>query len=800
MQRFKLVISLVFITVLGFAQNVNISGSVKAKLDQKPVKDALIMIQPSQQVINVKKDGTYSFQTNKGKNSIEVVKIGMQNEILNLNITKDTVINFSLLQESNDLKVVEIVKEKSTNGITRLKPVEGTVIYESKKNEVIVLDDFAANKSTNNARQLFAKVPGLNIWESDFAGLQLDIATRGLGPSRTANFNTRQNGYDMSADALGYPESYYMPASQAVEKIEVVRGAASLQYGPQFGGMLNFKLKEVTDTSLEVVAEQSIGSFGLLNSFVSIGGSKGKWNYYTYYQYREGDGWRDNSGFDSHTAFGKIGYQATKKLKFGFEYSFLNYVAQQPGGLTDDRFENEDLSISLRNRNWFSIDWNLFASTIDYEFSETSKLNIRTFGLLSNRKALGNLDQIGILDNPMAERTLISDEFANIGTEVRYLKEYKIKNKEGALATGYRYYRGLTERKQGLASADSTADFNFLNPDEPEEFDYDFPSENHALFAENLIYITKNLSLTTGFRLENIQTDAIGTWRYNRYDFAGNLLASTKNPDEKRNNRWVPLYGVGASYYLKENSQFYTNFSRNFRSITFSDLRVVNPNFQLDSLITDENGFNMDLGFRGEITSWLNVDISGFLMRYNNRIGQYEYPGSTTLFKTNIGDSRHLGVETFAEVDAIKLFSKEPRATKLALFVNYSYTNAVYVESEILSIKDKKVEYVPNQMIRSGINFKWKKFKATYQFSYLGDQYSDATNSEFNPNALTGVVPSYFVMDLAAEYCYKRFKLSSGINNLNNQRYFTRRAESYPGPGIIPATPRSFYIALAAKF
>ncbi len=208
----------------------------------------------------------------------------------------------------------------------------------------------------------------------------------------------------------------------------------------------------------------------------------------------------------------------------------------------------------------------------------------------------------------------------------------------------------------------------------------------------------------------------------------------------------------------------------------------------------------MDLGFRGEITSWLNVDISGFLMRYNNRIGQYEYPGSTTLFKTNIGDSRHLGVETFAEVDAIKLFSKEPRATKLSLFVNYSYTNAVYVESEILSIKDKKVEYVPNQMIRSGINFKWKKFKATYQFSYLGDQYSDATNSEFNPNALTGVVPSYFVMDLAAEYCYKRFKLSSGINNLNNQRYFTRRAESYPGPGIIPATPRSFYIALAAKF
>ncbi len=799
MKKYKLVILFLLGSFISIAQTIKVSGSVVSQLNKKPLEEVLIMVYPSQQIVNVNKNGNYSFSTNAGTQSLEVIKLGMQRKIINLKLTHDTIINFSLLPQTNDLKVVEIVKEKSTNGIKRLKAVEGTAIYESKKNEVIVLNDFAANKATNNARQLFAKVPGLNIWESDFAGLQLDIATRGLGPSRTANFNTRQNGYDMSADALGYPESYYMPASQAVEKIEVVRGAASLQYGPQFGGMLNFKLKEVTDTALEVVAEQSIGSFGLLNSFVSTGGTKGNWNYYTYYQYREGKGWRDNSGFDSHTAFGKIGYQASKKLKLGFEYSFLNYVAQQPGGLTDDRFNNEDLSISLRNRNWFSIDWNLFAQTIDFEFTEKSKLNIRTFGLISNRKALGNLDQIGILDNPMAPRTLISDAFANIGSEARFLHEYFIKNKEGAIVTGYRYYRGLTNRMQGLASADSTPDFNFINPEEPEEFDYKFPSENHAFFAENLIYLTKNLNLTTGFRLEHIRTDAIGSWRYNRYDFAGNLLASTKNFDEKRNNRWVPLYGVGASYYVKENTQFYSNFSRNFRSITFSDLRVVNPNFQLDSLISDENGYNMDVGFRGELLNWLNVDISGFLMRYNDRIGQYEFPGSTTLFKTNIGDSRHIGMETFAEIDAIKLVTKKPTIAKLALFINYSFTNAVYINSDITSIQDKRVEYVPNHMVRSGVNFKWRQLKATYQFSYLGNQYSDATNSEFNPNALTGIVPSYFVMDLAAEYSYKRLRLSSGINNLNNQRYFTRRAESYPGPGIIPATPRSFYIALAVK-
>ena len=87
---------------------------------------------------------------------------------------------------------------------------------------------------------------GLNIWESDGAGVQLGIGGRGLSPNRNSNFNTRQNGYDISADPLGYPESYYSPPLEAIERIEIVRGAASLQYGTQFGGMLNFKFKKGT--------------------------------------------------------------------------------------------------------------------------------------------------------------------------------------------------------------------------------------------------------------------------------------------------------------------------------------------------------------------------------------------------------------------------------------------------------------------------------------------------------------------------------------------------------------------------
>ena len=115
--------------------------------------------------------------------------------------------------------------------IKRMEDVEGTRIFAGKKNEVILIDVSMANLASNNARQIYNQIPGLNIYQNDDAGLQLNIGGRGLNPNRTANFNTRQNNYDISADALGYPESYYTPPPEGLEEIQILRGAASLQYG-----------------------------------------------------------------------------------------------------------------------------------------------------------------------------------------------------------------------------------------------------------------------------------------------------------------------------------------------------------------------------------------------------------------------------------------------------------------------------------------------------------------------------------------------------------------------------------------
>ena len=99
-------------------------------------------------------------------------------------------------------------------------------------------------------------------------------------------------------------------------------------------------------------------------------------------------------------------------------------------------------------------------------------------------------------------------------------------------------------------------------------------------------------------------------------------------------------------------------------------------------------------------------------------------------------------------------------------------------------------------IFRTGVTYKYNSFQISWQYSYTDSQYTDATNAEFTSNAVNGIVPAYTVMDLSAKYSHKFWRIETGINNLLDNVYFTRRASGYPGPGIIPAEPRSFYITL----
>ena len=111
------------------------------------------------------------------------------------------------------------------------------------------------------------------------------------------------------------------------------------------------------------------------------------------------------------------------------------------------------------------------------------------------------------------------------------------------------------------------------------------------------------------------------------------------------------------------------------------------------------------------------------------------------------------------------------------------------------------MEFVPDLNLKTGVRFGYDNFLASVQYSYLSEQFNDASNSPTSDiaNAVRGPIPAYDILDISASYRYKFLKLETGINNVLDKKYFTRRATGYPGPGIIPSSPRNYYVGLELK-
>ncbi len=710
------------------------------------------------------------------------------------NVLKDTL--------KSELSEVVVRDKASSMSIMKLKNVEADAIYAGKKSEVILLSEMNVNLASNNARQIFSKVAGLNIFENDGAGLQLGIGGRGLNPNRVSNFNTRQNGYDISADALGYPESYYTPPADLIDRIEVVRGAASLQYGTQFGGFINFKLKSADQSkSFSIEQKNTIASFNLFTNTTSFSINKNKWSTFQFYQFKRGDGWRENSGFNQHTYFANIEYKINQKSKLKFEQTYMHYLAQQAGGLTDAQFISNPKA-SYRSRNWFKVNWSLSALIYEHSFNSSWRLNSKTFVLNASREALGILGFINRVD-PMTERDYWVDRYNNIGHETRIIHTFFLNKRPSTFLIGTRYYQGHTARKQGLANRNSTgnkSDFNFINPDALDYSSYTFPSKNISVFSEFIIPITNSINITPGIRYEYISTNAEGYYNEIQRNLAGTIIYKNRVDENRNSDRQFILAGIGVSKKLNEFDELYLNISQNYRSINFNDMRVANPNFVVDPNLKDEKGYSVDIGFRGNREAKLYYDVTAFLITYEDRIGTILKSDTQSFqiyrYRTNLSNSRNVGIESLVETDLMKWLSNEKHALILRTYLNIAHIRSNYINAKDKSVEGNKVEYVPEWNIKLGLQTKYKDFSASIQYSYLTEQFSDASNAIQTSNAVSGIIPAYDVLDFSADYKYKRLKITAGVNNVLNAIYFTRRAEGYPGPGIIVSDPRSYYIGL----
>lgn len=685
-----------------------------------------------------------------------------------------------------------LVKE---NRSKHLPDVSGTNVFAGKRTFVILPDAGKANLANNSVRMLFAQVPGVNVWEMDGAGLQVNIGTRGTDTHRSIETNMRQNGYNTNSDIFGYPEDHYTVPFEAVKQIQIVRGSAALQFGSQFGGMVNYQLKDADPGKpLTIESDQTAGSNGFFNSFNAVGGTLGKWSYYAYYDNRSGDGWRPDAAFSYQSYYANLKYQFNSKGSIALQFSRMNYRQQIAGGLTDAQFEANNRQ-STRFRNFFNPEINIPALLFNYNLSNRTKIEVTSHALIGQRNSVQFIanpnvaDTVNTKTNNYNPRQVDRDYYYSFTTEARILHQYQLGDLTSTFAAGVRYFTEHTQRRQ--KGTGTTGDDFDLSLVKPYGIDLHLNTLNYAAFGENIFQITKRFSITPGARFETIDTKMNG------------VITNATVPVSYKADRNFPLFGTGLQYQVSNSTQLYGNFSQAYRPYIYASVTPADQLTQIDPNIKDSKGYSADAGYRGNIKNILNFDIDAYYVRYNNRAGSLTEVNSsnqTYLYLTNIGDVVAKGIESYESVSLLRSFD-DNSVNDLRLFNSLSYDHARYVTGLVnvngknTNLTGNQAEGTPTWIERAGLSFLGPHVTTTLQYSYVGKNYSDANNTVFNATGASGVVPAYHVFDWAFTYRFaQHYHLSANVNNLANAKYFTRRINMYPGPGILPADGRTFSI------
>lgn len=696
-----------------------------------------------------------------------------------------------------EVRVVAEAESDETIQAPYLPPVQGTRIYSGKKTSVIDLDEFP-RITNNNYRQALAKTPGLYLSEETTP--LLSIGYRGLDPGRVQFTQVLKDGIPIHADQFGYPEAYYTPPLDTVDRLEFLRGGAALLYGPQPGGALNYITHQPrTDRPFSFGTTNTFGSDNYYANFTYVDGTSGRLGYYGYYNHRESDGFREaNSGFMLDAAHLKLVLDANSSSRWILTLEAYEEEHGEPGGLTLATGPgavnyNTNRDGTSRFYDVFELERSFASLAWEKDFSDATRLTVTGWGGYYSRfSARQRGGGFGTLPTgPQANSTTVEHQkFYTAGLEARLRHDYELWGGKHTIAGGIQAYhtdspredrRGQTASDRGgVVRADSDREIFYL-----------------PLFMENRFHWGR-LSIVPGIRIENFWQ---GVKENVNADKPAGMLA---DEDE---HEVVPLFGLGIAYEIAPKIDLYGNLSQSYRPKIFTQAVPTGGTTLIPQNLEESKAVQYELGFRGTPRDWISWDLSAFLLDFDDQIG---LDGRTNTL-ANVGRAKHYGVEVAAELDLIGLFDRgavissrptnketetAPAAKSLGeRFGSLSlYANATLLDAEFVRgpFDGKTPRFAPDHLVRAGVIYRLRdRCKLALLGTFVGDSFADDANTQER------FVPAYTVWDLTAEVkIYKEISINAGINNLFDEDYYARIANT----GIDPAAGRNFYGGFSVKF
>lgn len=750
-------------------------------------------------------------------------------------------------------------KEKWSKGTISVIGKRKTDLKRIPGSATVIEKEFLDQVKPVDSMEVLRRVPGASIRYQD-TGLILNIGFRGVNNDLGRKVLILEDGIFTSLNPYSAPEQYYTPNIDRMERIEVVKGSGAILFGPStIGGVINFITKRPPKEPVLSVSAQG-GSYGFFASQISYGGTFGNTGIDISILRKQGDGFRDHQDFRLHEfSFKSVTdlnekHSLTSKFLATAQDANMTYL-----GLTTAQFWNNSSSNFAEQDNR---KLQRYSGDLGHEWkiSDNSKLVTKVYAAYTERNWArqnyvrntgsyynnypGNVikayDTEPFVNRP-GDTVYMLDSVGHrdrsyrfVGAESRYQMDYQFFGIKNQLDAGLRYHYETADIKylDGPSTPDYAVFGNGLNnaPTGTASSEYSLAKSGNlrdhevnntksiAGFAQNSFKFYDKFSVIPGIRYETF-TQNRTILRQQAIDPATNQPdpnAPSQEVDKGSKHVYhVVIPGLGLTYDIRKDLTWFAGAHKGFSPPRYQD--ALN-NSGVINKIDPEYSYNYETGIRGDITNYLNAQVTYFDLNYINQIiiTSSTSGNDSASSAKNGGRTYSRGLETNVTFDPAKLFDASFKLpidliyTRADAKMNqYSIDTSKVVANQslldfIVTQRDKNGNYVPyvsRDTATVAISFVHQKgFYARAEYQYFSAQYHDDANTRTvywadsitdplgkkvlqymnitsNSSGETGVIPAYSLINASLGYKNpaKRWSVFLTGKNLADVRYISGR-------------------------
>jgi Fe(3+) dicitrate transport protein len=694
--------------------------------------------------------------------------------------TKPLVTALALASASLMASMAPLSQAQETNEERRLPAIfvvgqnPGDVSRQPGAVSIVQLEEILLRQPRSTEEALRA-VPGINIKPEEESAIVANIGMRGLS---SADFKTLmlEDGVPVAPGLFVGNGRYYNPRIQRMESIEVLKGAASLRYGPStIGGVINYVTRQPRDG-----VELSLrgGSWNTREANLEMGAStdSGDAVFGAFINHVSSDGFLDR-GYNTTDIMLKAGMALGNDQWLSLKYSdyrsdanisyrghflgeFRNGARNNPA--PDDYFLTGRRSLDL-NHEW-SLSPNARLNTILF-----GSQMYRDYWRFNTDNAASGRAQQWVYNDTLNGNNRSFDRY---GLDTRLQLDYQLFGINSESELGFRYMQE--------EMLDQTVLANRLTPRTgPLGRDRLDAAESYAFYGQNRFLISDTFAITAGLRVENYEQ----TRDDRRRTVAQGNKASTSNTE------FMP--GIGATWQFIPELQFFGSVYKAFSPALNGDALEGLADQELDA----ERSVNIEIGLRGAMDR-VSYEMALFRMDFDNQIIP---ANSQSLFQvTNGGKTIHQGLEFAVGLDLGAGFSLSTNATYVA-DAEFS-GNRLDRNGNITTPAGNRIPYTPKWTANMLLEYENAGLRSGFNLHHTGDQFTDVRNTiainESLTGFFTGQVPSYTVMDLFMVYSFSdQLSVNAAVKNLADRRYIASLRQ-----GIYIGPERSFDVGVRYRF